>query len=618
MTIEEMTQSAMLITGGFEGSDPWANITGNFDAMGLTCGQLGKTFADGEQQKLVKTYLTRHGSAELLTLMPASGASYINAVNASTAAGTTQVKAWSGTSSKVRSPEGPELARFWKSAKMVQVQKEHALANETQRTSTWLTAWAGSGSFHEFALFFDIAAQNGSLKGVDRAAVTTFAAGNAKAAAAGVIAWCRTASSSLAGYKDTRKNAVVWDALLAHASAAVIDLFLLAYLRAKKANAVYVADVLNRKGTLALGEGWIHGGKWDLLDELGLAGASPHPVVIEPDVPTPVAPPAPAAVPATEALFRVSADSGLRLRRTPSSKNMSNVITTLPAGSLVRFVGASADPAWWEVRANVSGNSVTGFMASGYLSPVASPVAPPPAAPPAALTTPNSPAPTAASSVVAVHLPIPSGHVVRRNERRWAFPLNEPGLVQRTGTTSTTKRNQLGQIIQWLNATAHARYLPSGGNTYCNIYAYDYCYCAGVYLPRVWWTDAAIARLTQGHTVNPAYGSTVDEITANGLHGWFRSWAQRFGWRQTISLDALQNHANQGGVSIIVAKNSQGHGHITAVVPEVGANQAARDTTGNVLRPLESQAGSTNYQYVTKSTKWWTPQKYTAAFWMHD
>jgi hypothetical protein len=70
---EKYLERAMLITGGFEGSDPWANITGNFDDEGLTCGQLGKTIRAGDQQAVVKGYLSANGEAELLHWMPETG-----------------------------------------------------------------------------------------------------------------------------------------------------------------------------------------------------------------------------------------------------------------------------------------------------------------------------------------------------------------------------------------------------------------------------------------------------------------------------------------------------------------------------------------------------------------
>ena len=47
---EKYLGRSMVITGSFEGSDPLANIRGNFDDEGLSCGQLGKTVRAGDQQ----------------------------------------------------------------------------------------------------------------------------------------------------------------------------------------------------------------------------------------------------------------------------------------------------------------------------------------------------------------------------------------------------------------------------------------------------------------------------------------------------------------------------------------------------------------------------------------
>ena len=68
--MEQMTLIAMRGSGRFEGDDPWANITGNFDDAGLTCGMLGKTFGDGDQQECVHRFLKQFGPGELLKLMP--------------------------------------------------------------------------------------------------------------------------------------------------------------------------------------------------------------------------------------------------------------------------------------------------------------------------------------------------------------------------------------------------------------------------------------------------------------------------------------------------------------------------------------------------------------------
>lgn len=116
----------MLITGGFEGSDPWANITGNFDGEGLTCGQLGKTIKAGDQQRVVRNHIAAHGTAELLTLMPKKGGEYIKVINASIANGMAVVVNWSDKKHRVIEPYRSELAAFWKSARMIVKQREHA------------------------------------------------------------------------------------------------------------------------------------------------------------------------------------------------------------------------------------------------------------------------------------------------------------------------------------------------------------------------------------------------------------------------------------------------------------------------------------------------------------
>jgi hypothetical protein len=90
--------------------------------------------------------------------------------------------------------------------------------------------------------------------------------------------------------------------------------------------------------------------------------------------------------------------------------------------------------------------------------------------------------------------------------------------------------SDLRQIVSWLGVEHHARYRPGGGTTYCNICSYDYCYLAGAYLPRVWWTSGAIADLRAGRTVPVQYNATVREINANGLYNWLQDYGPEFGW----------------------------------------------------------------------------------------
>ncbi|MDZ4403002.1 hypothetical protein [Prosthecobacter sp.] len=612
----QFLERAMLITGGFEGSDPWANITGNFDGEGLTCGQLGKTIKAGDQQAVVKNYIKAHGTAELLALMPKKGGEYVKVINASIANGMAIVVKWSDKHGRVLEPYKSELAAFWKSAKMVVKQREHAEAHEGALTDTWVKDWKGNGSFQEFALFFDVAAQNGSLKGVTAAVVDAYIGTSPAAAVAKALLWVDSCPKKTSGYADAKKNVPLWRGILASAELQIIRLFIFAILRAQKALPAWQWDVANRKGTLAVGEGWVHGSKWSFLDKFDLVAPPAIPVIEEVPAAKPVAPPVGAAPAGAGALFRIAANSGLWLRSSPDSAGNKNKIAAYAQGTLVRFVRESAKKDWWEVSVDEGGKTRTGFMAAGLLSPVASVVAPNPA--PVSPAAPPPPPPATAAGVVEVHFPNPNNRPVKRAEtsgRIWK--LNEPGAPLRSGNTPAKRAAELAAVIAWLNPEKSVRHLPDSKNTYCNIYAYDYACLAQCYIPRVWWTQKGIHELTLGHTVVIKYEDTVDELTANMLYQWFRDWGGQFGWTAAHDLDELQSSANTGGVSIIVAKNSQGHGHITAVVPEIPGKQAKRDAAGHVVVPLESQAGSTNHNYVTKASAWWKSPKYTTGFWVH-
>jgi hypothetical protein len=53
-------------------------------------------------------------------------------------------------------------------------------------------------------------------------------------------------------------------------------------------------------------------------------------------------------------------------------------------------------------------------------------------------------------------------------------------------------------------------------------------------------------------------------------------------------------------------------------VPETPSAHAARDVDGHVVRPLQSQAGATNYRYSSGSGAWWQDAKFRAfGFFVH-
>jgi len=277
--------------------------------------------------------------------------------------------------------------------------------------------------------------------------------------------------------------------------------------------------------------------------------------------------------------FIVSATQ-LNLRSAPAAVS-GNIIATLPNGQKVQDLDRSKAP-WWKVRTTFHGVLLDGFVHSKYL------VAP-------------SAAPTA-SSIAPVHLGESAGAKPSLASAR-AFAIGDPAAPRRRAASNAA---DLAAIISFLDVERGARYQPTSTATYCNIYAYDYCYLAKVYLPRVWWMGSALTDLSQGRPVEVRYGVTVHELNANALFTWLTDFGARFGWRRVFDPEAIQAHANGGGVGVICAQRKELNrsGHIAAVVPETATNQAARNGA-NVVRPLQSQAGAHNFRYTNGPRAWW-------------
>jgi len=189
-----------------------------------------------------------------------------------------------------------------------------------------------------------------------------------------------------------------------------------------------------------------------------------------------------------------------------------------------------------------------------------------------------------------------------------AYPLGEPDRPSRKVGTA----EELLAIVRYLDVERSARYQRAGTQTYCNIYACDYCHLAGAYLPRVWWRDPA-------RDLPVKYGETVLELNANALHGWLDEFGDRFGWARAGSLDHLQAAANAGHEAVICARRKilKHPGHIAVVVPESAPHVAERDG-GGVHVPLQSQAGRSNVCFSCRPGRWWEGAQFQAyGFWIH-
>ena len=343
--------------------------------------------------------------------------------------------------------------------------------------------------------------------------------------------------------------------------------------------------------------------------------SAPAPIATPAPGTAPVAPPTP--VTSTGKVLEVDVkENPLRLRSEPKISKPdvnANVIARLPDGQRVRLVSGKLSDKFVEVETSLHGANFRGFAASEFLVPVPDGVDIPVEVP---ATTPP------ATGIVAVFAPRKAGSVTKRTAPAGAQSLNEPNQPGRTGTTPQELRDELARIIDYLavDKASHVRYQPTPGATFCNIYTHDYCHLAGAYLPRVWWTPDAIERLALGNTVEPRLGATIDEQRANDLFRWLNAFGNRFGWRQTSTLTKLQTEVNAGALGLIVARRKIDgkSGHIVAVVPETDVETAKRNASGEVIAPLQSQAGRVNFRYGTGKLNWWKSEEFAeSAFWIH-
>lgn len=201
-------------------------------------------------------------------------------------------------------------------------------------------------------------------------------------------------------------------------------------------------------------------------------------------------------------------------------------------------------------------------------------------------------------------------------------PMSEQGIPYRDLTNPATKRESLGKLIEKLDVVTNLRYQRTVEDTYCNVYSFDYCHFAQVYLPTIWWTDDALQKVLNGEEVEAVFEETVDHIYSSAIHDWFLEWGASFGWKRMHTIEEMQQEVNtNGGVGIICAKRKiKGlSGHIVPVVPETKRKKAYREN-GILIYPLQSQAGKLNYNYFSKARKdWWNHERYSShVFYYHD
>ena len=277
--------------------------------------------------------------------------------------------------------------------------------------------------------------------------------------------------------------------------------------------------------------------------------------------------------------------TALSLRSSPGISN-DNRITTLPHGQIAEVTDRST-PGWLRIQTRVGQTTLTGYSVAKYLKPERE----------------STPSPTF-KGISAVNF-APGRYSRLDSTVGRIYPLTTPSITKRVASDSSgDKVRALRHIIDMLDVEHSARYQPTSHSTFCNIYAYDYCYFADAYLPRVWWTSRALVRLAQGEAVEATYGTTVRELNANALFDWLTEWGDDFGWSRVFDLDNLQHAINEGGVAVICGRRRvpSRSGHITCVAPETAEVPALRQA-GKIVAPVQSQAGARNKRYF--ATAWW-------------
>jgi hypothetical protein len=293
----------------------------------------------------------------------------------------------------------------------------------------------------------------------------------------------------------------------------------------------------------------------------------------------------------------------LNLRSGPSAG--APRVAVLAQGTELTKIADAPAAGWWEVDADIQGHTVRGFVSSTFVAPIAPG---------------NFPTVTAAAGTIPPADLGPTPSATRTGIGGRANAIGEPGRPARAASNPAGRAAGILAVIDWLDVgdASHLRWQPKSGTTYCNVYSYDVCNIAGIYLPRVWWTHDALVKLQAGGQVEVKYGQTVDEIRANQIYDWLRDFGGGFGWQRVFDPDPLQTQVNSGMVGIICAQRVDINrpGHIQIVAPEHGDKQAKR-SGGKVTQPLQSNAGTTTFTYGFLNSNWWRSANFREfGFWV--
>lgn len=263
---DEWEKAAVRITPGFETTgDPYLGVEGNFDGMGISCGALQWNIGQNSLQPMVRAV----GEQLVLQTMPTLGGEMWKAGKAKPADGMPIVLGWQ-INNKLSQIARSELKALMGSATMRA--EQHKRIDQVAQTSLQMASqWAKSAdrtkaSKREFCWFFEIVTQNGSLKGLTHEDVSDFIGNSGQKDALKLICDFLASQSGTSGHvKDANKNAASWRGV---SDPLIIELLVATYLRSKTALPQWRHVVINRKGTVAVGKGWVNSSQFDFSDIL--------------------------------------------------------------------------------------------------------------------------------------------------------------------------------------------------------------------------------------------------------------------------------------------------------------------------------------------------------------
>ena len=257
----DWVRAAVAITPGFEVSgDPYMGISGAFDGMGISCGALQWNIGSNSLQPMIK----KVGKAHVVAAMPHYGDQLWTACNTTISKGLAIVRAWQ-TKKTLRPKAKAELRTLMGTAEM-RAEQDTRIAEVARLAfngaAAWVTGQAGQQpSKRLFCWFFDLATQNGGLEGLTRSDVQKLIQQNKPDKADDLVCDFLDSRTGNSGHvKDAHRNGELWRD---KTSDEKLEILVMSYLRSKTAKPEWRHVVLNRKGTIAMGAGWVNSGKFD-------------------------------------------------------------------------------------------------------------------------------------------------------------------------------------------------------------------------------------------------------------------------------------------------------------------------------------------------------------------